>query len=109
MKRFLKLLFLVPAGLVLLVFAVANRHGVSVSLDPFDPSAPALSVRMPLFILLFLVLALGVLIGGTAAWLRQGRWRRVARNATAEMSRLRRSAQSQPPPPPAIGHSLSSH
>lgn len=106
MKRFLRLLLLVPAALVLIVFAVANRHFVTVSLDPFDPTAPALSVRMPLFVLLFLVLAIGVVIGGVAAWMRQARWRRMARSATAEMGRLRRSTAIESPPPPAIGHSL---
>ncbi|MFO1184748.1 MAG: DUF1049 domain-containing protein [Bauldia sp.] len=105
MKRFLKLVILVPAAAVLVVFALANRHFVAVSMDPFDPTSPVLSFRLPLFVLLFLVLAIGIVIGGTAAWLRQGRWRRLARRTAAEVGRLRRGGNTLPPPPP-IGQSL---
>ena len=60
MKRWL------APGLVVL-FAVANREIVTVSLDPFDPAQPALAVRMPLFVLIFVFLILGVLLGGFIA------------------------------------------
>jgi hypothetical protein len=39
---------------------------------------------MPLFILVFLLVALGVLIGGIATWLKQHSWRVRARRAEAE-------------------------
>ena len=91
MKRFFKLLILVPLGILLVVFAVANRGAVTVSLDPFDPTAPALALRLPLFVLLFFVLAVGVFVGGVSSWLRQGKWRKLARVSTAEAGRLRRT------------------
>ena len=65
MTRFRKIvsaLILVPLAIALIVFAVANREIVTVSFDPFDPAQPAWSLRMPLFVLIFVFL-----IGGRAA------------------------------------------
>lgn len=77
--RFLKSLILLPLAIILIVAAVANRHDVTLSLDPFTDGAPALAVTAPLFWFLFASVAIGVLIGGTAAWAKQGKWRREAR------------------------------
>lgn len=90
MKRFLFLVILVPLAVVVVVLSVANRHAVVLSLDPFAAGAPALSVTAPLFVVLFIALALGVVLGGIATWLRQGRWRRRARIEHAEAARLSR-------------------
>jgi uncharacterized integral membrane protein len=66
---------LIPLALIIVGFAVANRQPVTISFDPFDSSHPAYSMTLPLFVVIFLLVILGVLVGGTAAWLRQGRWR----------------------------------
>ena len=71
------------------MFAVANRAAITVSFDPFDSVHPALAVTMPLFILIFVLVGLGVLVGGIAAWLRQHKWRMRARRAEAEVRDLR--------------------
>ncbi len=84
---------LVPLALLLVMFAVANREVVTVSFDPFDRTDPALSLRMPLFVMIFVFLGLGVLIGGFAAWLRQARYRRTARNLRTELAGLRREVE----------------
>ena len=84
MRKFLTALIVIPLGLLLLVFAVANRHFVTVSFDPFMSADPSLSVTLPLFLLLILVAALGVLTGGCAAWLGQWHWRRAARRNEAD-------------------------
>ncbi len=84
---------LVPLALALLAFAAANRAPVTVSLDPLNPVAPALSFAVPLFALSFAILILGVLIGGVAAWLRQGRHRRQARQQQGEIRQLRREIE----------------
>jgi uncharacterized integral membrane protein len=88
--RFARLVVLVPVAVILIVLAVANRALVTLSLDPFRPDRPALSVTMPLFFAIFLALLLGALIGGIAAWLGQGKWRRAAREARQEAARLGR-------------------
>jgi uncharacterized integral membrane protein len=79
---------LVPLAVLLVVLALANRHAVTLSLDPLS-NAPTLAVQLPLFIAILLALAIGVVVGGTATWLRQGRWRRAARRAEALVRALR--------------------
>jgi hypothetical protein len=59
----------VPAVVVAVVVAVANRQSVIFSLDPFSQISPAFALRLPLFVLIFLVLGLGVVLGGTATLL----------------------------------------
>jgi len=90
MRKFLTYLVLVPLAVVILMFALANRQIVTVSFDPFSSSQPALSFTMPLFVLIFLLVILGVLIGGIAAWLRQSKWRRNARRLETDVEALRR-------------------
>ncbi len=92
MRRFLVLLVLVPLAAVIVFFSVANRGIVTVSLDPFHGDTPALAFSTPLFVLLFGALILGLLIGGMAAWTRQGRWRRATRKLEFEAERLRSEA-----------------
>ncbi|WP_456618550.1 MULTISPECIES: lipopolysaccharide assembly protein LapA domain-containing protein [unclassified Bradyrhizobium] len=84
MRKFLTALIVIPLGLLLVTFAVANRHFVTVSFDPFMSNDPSLSVTLPLFLLLILVAALGVLAGGCAVWFGQRRWRRSARRHEAD-------------------------
>ena len=84
MRKFLTALVVIPLGLILMVFAVANRHFVTVSFDPFVSNDPSFSVTLPLFLLLIVVAALGVVAGGCAVWLGQRHWRRAARRHDAD-------------------------
>lgn len=84
MRKFLTALIVIPVFLLLVAFAVANRHFVTVSLDPFISDDPSFSVTLPLFLLLILVAALGVLAGGCAVWFGQRHWRRAARRHEAD-------------------------
>lgn len=90
MRRFLFLVLLVPLAIVIVVLSVANRHDATLSLDPFSAGGPVLSLTAPLYVLLFAALLVGVVVGGIATWLRQGRWRRMARSERLEAARLRR-------------------
>ncbi|HVY57019.1 MAG TPA: lipopolysaccharide assembly protein LapA domain-containing protein [Xanthobacteraceae bacterium] len=87
-KTFIALV-VVPLGILIAALAVVNRGPVTISLDPFSAAAPALSVTLPLYGLVLLVVVAGVVIGGAAAWLRQGKWRRSARRLDAEVRNLR--------------------
>ena len=89
MRKIIAALVLVPLGIVIIMFAVANREIITVSFDPFDSTNPAAAVKLPLFILIFVLVGLGILIGGTAAWLKQHKWRVRARRAEADRRRLR--------------------
>ncbi len=84
MRKFLSALILVPLGLIFVVFAVANRHFVTVSFDPFNATDPTLAVSLPLFVLIIAVAIVGVVAGGCATWFGQRRWRRAARQHEAD-------------------------
>lgn len=88
-RRIVTALILVPLAILLISLAVANRQSVIVSFDPFDPAHPALTRALPLYVLMLMLLTGGVLVGGIAAWLRQGKWRRAARLADAQAHELR--------------------
>jgi uncharacterized integral membrane protein len=84
MRKFFTALVLIPLGLIFIAFAVANRHLVTVSFDPFNSVNPGLSVTLPLFLVIIGVAILGVAAGGSATWFRQRHWRRAARQHEAE-------------------------
>jgi uncharacterized integral membrane protein len=89
LRRFVTLIVLVPLAVVIIAFAMANRESVRVSFDPFSASDPAAAVTLPLFVLIIVLLIIGVLIGGSASWIRQGRWRGSARRFERELRHLR--------------------
>lgn len=94
-RRILFVIIVVPVAIVLIALAVANREIVAFTLNPFNPGDPALTVSGPLFAFLFAALALGVVIGGCATWLRQGRYRRIARERSREADRLKARAEEE--------------
>jgi uncharacterized integral membrane protein len=89
MRKFLNILIWVPLGLIFVVFAVANRHVVTVSLDPFNSSDPSLGFTLPLFVVIIAFATVGVLVGGSATWFRQRHWRRAARQHEDDARQLR--------------------
>lgn len=93
LKRFLGLVLGFGAAIVLVTIAVANRHGVTLVLDPFNPQNPVVALQLPFYAYLFGVLIVGVMVGGFATWLGQGKWRRIARNRTQEALRWKGEAE----------------
>ncbi len=89
LRKIVAALILVPLAIVLIAFAMANRQAVMVSFDPFSGNAPAASTTLPLFALIIVILIIGVLVGGTAAWFGQSKWRRAARRLEREAIGLR--------------------
>jgi uncharacterized integral membrane protein len=99
MRKFITGLVLIPIAVIFIAFAIANRHSVTVSFDPFNSSNPWDAVTLPLFAVIILVAILGVIAGGIATWLRQSHWRRAAkthetdaRQARAELAEMRAQA-----------------
>jgi len=98
----------VPLAIIIVAFAVANRQMVTVSFDPFSSASPAYAATLPLFVLIFILLIVGVIVGGVAAWIGQAKWRRGARALDDEVRKLRsevdtietRMMMTPPPPPP---------
>ena len=90
-RKTVLVVILAPLAVLIVALAVANREIVTVSFDPFSRAEPAFMLRAPLFVLVFVLVIAGVIIGGVASWLRQGKWRRTARAQEAEL----RSARSE--------------
>ena len=115
MRKFLRAVVLIPLGLILVVFAVANRHFVTVSFDPFNSVDPSIKIEARLFVVIIAAAILGVVTGGSATWFLQRHWRRAARQheadaraARAQLADLRAGAGSsrydpKPLPAPAPG------
>lgn len=96
-NRFMLIVVFVPLAIVLIALAVANRAPVAFTVDPFNPGNPALTMQAPLFALLFLALGLGLIIGSIATWIRQGRYRKIARQRSLEAEGLRQAASQRAP------------
>jgi len=88
LRNIVSTLIVVPLAVVIIAFAVANRQAVTVSFDPFSSTSPAYAATLPLFVLIFVMLILGVLIGGVVAWIGQTKWRRAARRLDADVRAL---------------------
>jgi uncharacterized integral membrane protein len=114
-RKIVTAVIVIPLAVIIVAFAVANRQAVTVSFDPLSQAAPAYAATVPLFVLIFVLLIFGVIVGGAAAWLRQVKWRRIARRLEGdvralheELDDIRRrfgtvqAPSTEPAPPPVI-------
>jgi uncharacterized integral membrane protein len=97
LRRIVGWIVLVPLCLVLIIFALANRQLTVVNFNPFiSPDALAApAVGMPLFLVIFGVLLVGVVLGGIASWFAAGQIRRDRRKWQREAERLSRELEGQ--------------
>jgi uncharacterized integral membrane protein len=94
LRRITWFLFAIPAGLILIVAMFANKHWVTLNLDPFREVADStISVNLPLYAYLMASLVAGVILGGMATWVKQGRWRKTARQRGQEAMRWEAEAE----------------
>jgi Lipopolysaccharide assembly protein A domain len=91
-RKLILALVVVPLGVVLIALAVVNRKPALLILNPFGGGEPGFSLEAPLFLFLLGSFALGLVVGGIATWLGQGKWRRTARAEAREARELRRQA-----------------
>lgn len=80
-KRIFSWIIGAPVAVLLVCFAVANRHWTDVSFDPLNKADPWLVVSMPTYLLLFAGMFIGMIVGGVVVWMRQAKWRKAARMA----------------------------
>ncbi len=107
MKRITGWLVLVPLCVVLVVFTLANRQMVEVRFDPMSSASSLVSpVEVPMFVVIYAMLLVGVVLGGVATWFTQGRqrrekrkWRRQARKLEQDQLRQQNEAGSGPDRP----------
>jgi len=87
-SKILSFIILVPLAILLVVFCVANRQDIPVSLDPLGTS-PQLAFEAPLFVLLMGAVIVGLLLGGVGTFLTQAHHRARAARRAREIENLR--------------------
>ena len=93
MLKYLRYLVLLAIALCLLTVALANRGPVTLKALPEDLAGLAAAqwqVELPLFVVIFGGVAIGLLIGFVWEWLREHRYRSEAGTKAAEARRLQR-------------------
>ena len=73
--KVLSLVLVLPAGMVLVTFAVVNRGPVTIDFWPLS-----MEMQAPLSAMIMLSLIVGVIWGGVASWLAAGTGRKHARD-----------------------------
>jgi uncharacterized integral membrane protein len=95
MRRLLFWIIIFPLAVIIVVFAVANRAPVVVSLDPFSQQDSAFAFSTPLFIVIFASAIVGVVIGGAASLGHRYRLWRAKRRAEEEAERHKAEAEAE--------------
>lgn len=91
MKKWLLRIVWIPVLILAVLFLVANRQLVAVSLDPFNAEAPALTTpALPLWSWLMVMLFVGLAAGAFGAWL-SARPQRVAARADRKLVKALRA------------------
>jgi hypothetical protein len=91
-RKLILAVLVVPLGVVLVTLAVVNRKHVLLVLDPFGGAEPRMSLEAPQFLFLLGAFILGLVVGGLATWLGQGKWRKKARAGAREAREWHRQA-----------------
>lgn len=65
--RVLRWLIIAPVFCIAVLIAAANRDPLLISLDPFDPHDPAYGFSLPVYLIIFAALLLGLALGLGAA------------------------------------------
>ncbi|MBB5517507.1 lipopolysaccharide assembly protein LapA domain-containing protein [Amphiplicatus metriothermophilus] len=107
MKKLLGRVVWVCLGVALVVFLVANRQPVPVSLDPFSVENPAIATPpLPLWFWLIAALLAGFFAGAGGMWMSGREGRRAARQARRELEAVKRelapARQAAGGPPPTL-------
>jgi uncharacterized integral membrane protein len=86
LRRILRWTLGLPIVVLVVGFAVANRKWVTLSFNPLTQDVP--SLELPLWLLFFLGLFVGAVVGWAGSWLAQAKHRKAAREARGEVSKL---------------------
>lgn len=93
MNKVLRWVVFVPLGALIVLFLIANRQPVALSLDPFSTENPAVATP-PVFLWVWLILALliGFFIGAAGMWMSERELRIRARADRLELKALKKAA-----------------
>lgn len=92
LQKLIGTIVLVPVAIVIIALSVANRSSVTLAFDPVN-AEPLYYLEAPLYLFLFGAFAAGGLVASVVTWMRQGRWRRRAREAAARADRAEREVE----------------
>ncbi len=95
LKRLATVFVIVPIGLIVITLAVANRQPVTLVVPPQIGDTFFLSLTVPLFVLVFASLLVGMFLGGFVTWVRQGKYRKQARESRSEVVKQAFEVQKQ--------------
>lgn len=94
--RYIRYAFLLILAIVLVTVALANRGLVTLKLLPDALTGPLGlqgAITLPLFVIIFLSIAAGLLIGFLWEWMREHKIRVEARKNAAEVHKLERKVR----------------
>lgn len=83
--RFIKLVIGTLITLTIAVFAASNRQIIDVSILPLLPP-----IKLPLYLLVLALMAVGFTLGGTMVWLNEGKNRKERRKQRREIKNLQK-------------------
>ncbi len=93
MRKVLRWVVIIPVGALLVLFLIANRRLVALSLDPFSTEAPAIATpALPLWIWLVLALLFGFFTGAAGMWMSERELRIRAKADRIEINALKKAA-----------------
>ncbi len=75
---------IIPTAAISIWFALANRSSVTLSFDPLSVDEPTWAIRIPLFVVVFGGVFIGMIAGGIVVWWGEGRWRQEAQKSRIE-------------------------
>jgi putative membrane protein len=94
--RYIRYAFLAAIAIVLIVVALANREMVTLNLLPADMAGYVgqnFSYQLPQFVIIFLAIVVGLLIGFVWEWMREHKIRVEGRRANRDKVRLEREVK----------------
>ncbi|WP_424983993.1 LapA family protein [Maritalea sp. S77] len=98
LKRVVTWFFLIPLALLFAFFALANRQEIQLGIDPISPESPFLGpFPVPLFIVIYGALLLGIVLGGVGAYMGQHKKRAELRALRKEHTKLKQQMDAQTP------------
>ncbi|NSX56703.1 lipopolysaccharide assembly protein LapA domain-containing protein [Parasulfitobacter algicola] len=94
--RYIRYLIIASIAICLIVVALANRNAVTLRLLPEDLAALTgytFSISLPLFVVIFAGIAVGILLGFVWEWMREHKHRSEASQKGREVSKLKREVK----------------
>lgn len=94
--RYIRYAFLASIAIALIIVALANRDMVTLNLLPADMAGYVgqnFSYQLPQFVIIFLAIVVGLLIGFVWEWLREHKYRAEGRRAASEKQKLERQVK----------------